>query len=270
MSAFVLHVELACPDRAAADGVLAGLARCAAATRRAGPGVPVYLFHPSEPVADRARARLPGAAGLEYFELYLDGAAFWRHADSDEFLSGFRIATNRRLRLERRVHYAGSPPAGVTETGVWRRLRAEPLDLAASVLFDPVQAGNRAAPEYLSLWVSPLSGEEDRLAEVLGTLADQGSWASLLVFAAPGGGEGIRVIGVRGAGPVPDGEQELWRGAIPLAGRIRGTSIAPADSPGVGALLAGASNCRLRRLDGGYSGYALHPEAGDYLPSGSE
>lgn len=270
MSAFVLHVELTCPDRASADGVLAGLARCAESTRSAGPGVPVYLFHPSDLVADLAQARIPGAAGLEYFELYLDGPAFWRHADSEEFLSGFRIATNKQLRLQRRVYYAGAPPADVMERSLLPHLRAEPLVLMTSILFDAGQAKNCVASEYLSLHVAPLAGEDDRVRPVVEALANQGSWVSLLVFAAPSAGRGIRMMGVRRAGSIADGESELWTTAVSLAREVRGTSIGPGDLPSVGAQLAGASNCRVRRLTGGYSGYTLHPDAGDYLPLESE
>ena len=41
---FALHVELVCPDDAAANESLFGLDSCASATQSAGPGVPTYIF----------------------------------------------------------------------------------------------------------------------------------------------------------------------------------------------------------------------------------
>ena len=259
---FVLHVELACPDAAAANRVLSGLEMCASATRVAGPGVPIYVFHRSAAVTQRARLTVPDAVGLEYFEFYLDGPAFWRHAESAEFLAGFNEATRPTDRIERRVYFAGNAPQTVMRTKVWDGLRASALSVVEPVLLNMHEAKGRSV-EYVSLYLKTLIGTHS-ISDALRALSLDPSWVALLLFEHPDQPNTMRLMGVR-LPVMVDRQNSHWSELRRLVSDVQGTSIAMSDAP-LAEYLQHEHGWGIERMIKSFAGYPLHPEAGTYVP----
>ncbi|MCY3814408.1 MAG: hypothetical protein OXH15_21730 [Gammaproteobacteria bacterium] len=255
--AFLLDVSLRCPDAAAADRVLDGLSRCAAATRRAGPGVPVYLFH-RMPVGPAG----PPTVDLEYCELYLGAAAFWRHAESSEFLAFYRIATRAADRLAVRIGFAGAPSIDVVSRSLVPQLRARPLAVHVATLFDTRRARDAPGAEYLSLCFSRPAPPAPGAVDLFGQLLAAGPWVSVVVFDDPSQPDRLRLKGVRAALPPDPRERALWY-ALAARADVAGIRIGDAGAPLAG-LLDDAPGFAVT-APARHVGYVLHPCAGAVL-----
>ena len=260
--AFLLDVALRCPGEAAADRVLDGLSRCAAATRRAGPGVPVYLFHRVPPA--------PGAGAptvdLEYCELYLGAAPFWRHAESAGFLAGYRAATRPADRLAARVGFAGAPPSDVATRSLAPRLRARPLAVRGATLFDAGRAREAPGAEYVSLRVTPAPPPDPGPDKPLAALVAAAPWVSVVLFDDPVESGRLRLKGVRAGMPPAPRERALWADVAARAADARGVHIGAADAP-LAAFLGGTPGFAVDE-PARHAGYVLHPRAGSDLQGG--
>ncbi len=158
---FALHVELVCPDDAAANESLFGLDSCASATQSAGPGVPTYIFFRSAAVTRRIAKHTPSAVGLEYLELYLDARAFSQHVASDEWMAGLQRLTRDGQRLERRVYWAGSPPASVRRTRSWTdpSMPSNWIPTHSACSMPPARTNSKAPSSCRCSWIMPATNK---------------------------------------------------------------------------------------------------------------
>ena len=255
---FALHVELACPDAEAAAEVLLGLKQCAQATETAGAGVPIYLFHRSEPLTQRLQSEYPRAVGLEYLECYLDANAFWNHARSKEFRAAYRQVTDPRYRIARSVYFIGTPPPSVTSAKVWAQLKVMELRPVDFLRLSLSAETSESELEYLSLFLRDTPAIEE-LRRLLNAIAQDPAWALSLAFLHPRRARELRFLGVR-RGSALGSQQAHWSALLEQVNGIEGSCIAHS----VGTLtpyLEEIGGCELHRVED-FAGYLLHPNAG--------
>ena len=263
---FALHVELACPDAEAAVQVLLGLRQCAQATEAAGAGVPIYLFHRSEPLTQRLQPKYPRAVGLEYLECYLDARAFWNHARCKEFRVGYRQVTDPRYRIARWVYFMGTPPPTVTSAKAWAQFKAMELGPVDFLKLSLSEETTESELEYLSLFLRDSPAIEN-LRHLLEPIAQDPAWILSLAFLHPQRAREFRFLGVRRGGALGS-QQAHWSALLDRMNGIEGSCI----THSVGTLtprLEEIGDCKLHRVEDA-AGYILHPNAGQYRTSRPE
>ena len=254
MDPFFLHVELVCPNLAAANASLLALDSCASATQSATPGVTTYIFYRSAAVTRRLANASAGEVGIEYLEVYLDDESFWGHVKSREWLGGFERLTDPNNRIARHVYFAGKPSETITSSQSWAELNATPIDMTATTLYKPEANAAHAGYEFLSLY----SDGADNICALM-RIAQQASWVTSAAFPHPHLDGVSKLIGVRRPLPLTTPERSDWETLLSTPVEGQATLIATEPSP-LQELLD-RSQLSVRLILKQHSGYAMHPLA---------